>query len=77
MTQQSMRERLNQCFPGCPVEVNDLTGGGDHWEVFVASPAFKGLSRIEQHQKVMAAFQAELKTGEVHALSIRTQVPKE
>lgn len=55
------------------MEVVDLTGGEDHYEVYVQSQVFNGLSRIEQHQKVMAAFQAELKTGEVHALSIRTQ----
>jgi stress-induced morphogen len=69
-----MRSRLLEFFPGGKVEVTDLTGGEDHYEVFVQSNVFTGLSRIEQHQKVMSAFQAELKTGEVHALSIRTQV---
>ena len=52
----------------------DLTGTENHYEVFVRSSLFTGLSRIEQHQKVMAAFAAELKTGEVHALAIKTQV---
>jgi len=73
MSPEQMRERLVQFFPGSQIEVTDLTGGGDHYEVFVQSKVFTGLSRIEQHQKVMSAFQAELKTGEVHALSIRTQ----
>ncbi len=73
MSPDQMRERLVQFFPESQVEVNDLTGGGDHYEVFVQSKVFTGLTRMEQHQKVMAAFQAELKTGEVHALSIRTQ----
>lgn len=73
MSPEQMRERLHQFFPGSQVEVTDLTGGGDHYEVFVQSQVFSGLTRIEQHQKVMAAFQQELKTGEVHALSIRTQ----
>lgn len=74
MSPDQMRSRLTEFFPDSKVEVNDLTGGGDHYEVFVQSNVFAGMSRIEQHQKVMAAFQAELKTGEVHALSIRTQV---
>lgn len=73
MSPEQMHARLVQFFPESQVEVTDLTGGGDHYEVFVQSKVFQGLSRIEQHQKVMAAFQAELKTGEVHALSIRTQ----
>lgn len=74
MSPTQMQSRLNEFFPNDHVEVIDLTGTEDHYEVFVRSGQFAGLSRIEQHQKVMAAFAAELKTGEVHALSIRTQV---
>lgn len=68
-----MKIRLESAFPQGQVEVRDLTGTEDHYEVYVKSSLFAGLSRMEQHQKVMAAFAAELKTGEVHALSIRTQ----
>ncbi len=74
MTQEQMKERLEKYYPGDSVEVIDLTGTSDHWEVFVESAAFKGLSRIEQHQHVMKCFSDELKTGEVHALSIRTKL---
>ena len=74
MSPDQMTQRLQEAFPGAHVSVTDLTGGEDHYEVFVQSSLFAGLSRIEQHQKVMAAFQAELKTGEVHALSIKTKV---
>ena len=73
-----MKQRLIQAYPdadqNADIEVFDLTGTSDHWEVSVRSEAFKGLSRIEQHQHVMKAFAAELKTGEVHALSIKTFV---
>jgi stress-induced morphogen len=72
MSPTQMKERLVQSFPGAEIEVNDLTGTEDHYEVFVRSSVFQGLSRIDQHKQVMAAFAAELKTGEVHALSIRT-----
>jgi stress-induced morphogen len=74
VTPEQMKQRLVQAFPAGEVEVRDLTGTEDHYEVFVRDGVFKGLTRMEQHQKVMAAFQAELKTGEVHALSIRTQI---
>jgi stress-induced morphogen len=73
MSPSQMKERLEEAFPQANVEVLDLTGGENHYEVFVESSSFQGLSRIEQHQKVMAAFATELKTGEVHALSIRTK----
>lgn len=76
MTQEQMLERLQANYPNGQIEVLDLTGTSDHWEVFVASSAFEGLSRIQQHQHVMACFKAELHTGEVHALSIKTKVLK-
>lgn len=74
MTPEQMTARLQQAFPNAQVSVTDLTGTNDHYEVNVSSNAFQGLSRIEQHQKVMAAFAPELKTGEVHALSIKTSL---
>ncbi len=74
MTQEQMKQRLEQFYPSGTIEVFDLTGTADHWEVYVESEAFKGLSRIEQHQHVMKCFSAELKTGEVHALSIKTKI---
>lgn len=73
MTPQEVKERLEEAYPGCPVEVYDLTGTYDHYQVSVASDTFKGLSRIAQHKHVMAVFKDELKTGEVHALSIQTR----
>lgn len=74
MTPDQMKQRLETNFPECKIEVYDLTGTEDHYEVFVESPVFAGMSRIQQHQKVMACFSPELKTGEVHALSIKTKI---
>ncbi len=74
MTPEQMKSRLEQHYPTAVIEVHDLTGTHDHYEVSVESAAFKGLSRIQQHQHVMACFGPELKTGEVHALSIKTKL---
>lgn len=74
MTQEMMKERLLKAYPDASVEVIDLTGTQDHWEVYVETGAFKGLNRIQQHQAVMSVFGPELKTGEVHALSIKTKL---
>ncbi len=73
MTKEQMTERLKTAYPEGQVEVFDLTGTADHWEVAIESANFKGMSRIQQHQHVMAVFGPELKTGEVHALSIKTK----
>ncbi|HMN69431.1 MAG TPA: BolA/IbaG family iron-sulfur metabolism protein [Bdellovibrionales bacterium] len=73
MSPTQIEQRLKEFFPNSQIAVEDLTGTENHYEVSVRDlSAFTGLSRIEQHQKVMAAFAAELKTGEVHALSIKT-----
>lgn len=73
MTRDQMIQRLTQYYPNSKVEVFDLTGTSDHWEVAVESEKFKGMTRIQMHQDVMKAFDAELKTGEVHALSLKTK----
>ncbi|NJM09861.1 MAG: BolA family transcriptional regulator [Bdellovibrionaceae bacterium] len=74
MSPQQIEQRLKEAFPDGEVQVTDLTGTENHYEVFVSSNVFKGMSRIEQHQRVMAAFAAELRTGEVHALAIKTKL---
>ena len=73
MTPEQMKSRLQDAYPEAKIEVFDLTGTQDHWEVSVESDVFKGMTRIQQHQHVMGVFGPELKTGEVHALSIRTK----
>jgi stress-induced morphogen len=73
MSPEQMKQRLETAFPQSHIDVRDMTGTEDHYEVFIRSKAFAGLSRMERHQKVMAAFSTELKTGEVHALTIKTE----
>lgn len=74
MKPQEIKARLQKFYSDGSVEVMDLTGTENHYSVFVASQKFAGLSRIQCHQQVMAVFADELKTGEVHALTIKTQV---
>ena len=74
MTPDQLKTRLEAAYPDGTVEVVDLTGTHDHYQVAIASQAFKGLSRIQAHKHVMSVFDAELKTGEVHALTIKTTV---
>ncbi len=58
--------------PGARAEVQDLTGGGDHFRATVTAPAFAGLTRIAQHKLVYDVFGPEV-GGAIHALSIKTQ----
>ena len=74
MTPEQLKARLEAAYPDGTVEVVDLTGTHDHYQVAITSKAFEGLSRIQQQRHVMNVFDAELKTGEVHALTIKTTV---
>ena len=73
MKKEQIFERLKTAFPDADIEITDLTGGEDHWEVHIHSAQFSGLSRIEQHQMVMKPLDPELKSGELHALALKTK----
>jgi stress-induced morphogen len=73
MTRNQMEARLGEAYPDGEIEVVDLTGTEDHWQVAISSSTFAGLTRIQAHKHVMSVFDAELKTGEVHALTIKTK----
>ena len=66
---------IQRAIPDAKVTVEDLTGGGDHLQVSVVSEAFKGLSRIRQHQLVYGALQQELASEAIHALALSTTIP--
>jgi acid stress-induced BolA-like protein IbaG/YrbA len=72
-----IRRRIAEALPGSEVEVKDLTGTGDHFEARVISPAFAGKPMVEQHQLVYAPLSDLLKTGELHALALKTYSPEQ
>ena len=69
-----IKQRIEAAIPGAQADVEDYTGGGDHFRATVTAPAFQGLGRIEQHRLVYAVFAAEI-GGPIHALALRTQAP--
>ena len=69
-----LEERIATALPGAQVNVEDLTGGGDHFRAEVVSERFEGLSRIQQHKLVYEVFGDEV-GGAIHALSIKTSTP--
>ena len=70
---QTLAELLEAAFPGDEVSVEDRTGGGDHFQVTVASKRFDGLSLVEQHRLVYDALVAPLADGTIHELRITTR----
>ena len=73
MAATAIRDLLEAAFPGGQVDVEDRTGGGDHFQVTVVSEAFNGLPLIQQHKLVNEALAAPLQDGTIHELRIRTK----
>ena len=65
---------IKSAIPDAQVTIEDLAGDGDHYAATVISPAFKGLSRVKQHQLVYAALQGRM-GGALHALALQTSAP--
>jgi len=70
-----VRSAIQAALPDALIEVEDLTGGGDHLQVKVVSQAFVGLSRVKQHQMVYSALRGELASEAIHALALQTATP--
>ena len=58
-------------FPDASVDLKDLAGDNDHWAAHVVSTAFKGKSRVQQHQMVYDALGGRM-GGVLHALQLTT-----
>ena len=73
---QELKQRIEAAIPGASAEVEDLTGGGDHFRAVIVSDTFAGRSRLDQHRMVYDVFGEEV-GGPIHALSITTQTGRE
>ncbi len=73
MTEEEVNQRLQEKYPNAQIQVHDMTGAGSNFQVYIKSESFKDLSRVKRHQEVMSVFDAELKSGEVHALTIKAE----
>ena len=69
-----LEELLRAAFPDATeLAVEDRTGGGDHFQVTVASPRLTGLPLVEQHRLVYDALAEPLADGTIHELRIKTR----
>ncbi len=74
MAVERLESLLLDAFPdAAALRVEDRTGGGDHFQVTVASPRFDGLPLLEQHRLVNDALARPLRDGTIHELRIKTK----
>ena len=61
---------------GLACEHVEVGGDGHHFEAVIVSAAFRGKSRVQQHQLVYRAL-GERMRAEIHALSMQTWTPED
>ncbi len=76
MSAADIERFIKEGLPDAKVEIRDLAGDGNHYAATVISQAFKGKSRVQQHQMVYAALKGNM-GGVLHALALTTSTPQE
>lgn len=74
MKAEDIASLIKEGIAGAEVEITDLAGDGDHYKAVVVAEAFRGVTRVKQHQMVYAALKGRM-GGELHALALETRAP--
>lgn len=76
MNAVEIEKMIKQALPDAEVQISDLRGDGDHYAAYIRSAAFKGKTRVQQHQMVYQALRGRM-GNELHALALQTAAPDE
>ncbi|MGV3650178.1 MAG: BolA family protein [Devosia sp.] len=74
MAAAEIERRIKAALPDAQVDIRDLAGDGDHYAATVVSEAFRGKTRVQQHQLVYNALSGDM-GGALHALALTTSAP--
>ena len=74
MNAHDIESLIKEALPDATVTIRDLAGDGDHYAAEVVSEAFRGKSRVQQHQMVYNALKGNMGDA-LHALALQTSVP--
>lgn len=72
MKAEDIESMIKAAFPDASIEIKDLAGDGDHYAATIVSEAFRGKTRVQQHQMVYAALKGNM-GGVLHALALTTK----
>lgn len=74
MAASEIESLIKEALPDARVTIEDLRGDGDHYAAHIVSAAFKGKTRVQQHQMVFQALRGRM-GNELHALALQTAAP--
>ncbi len=75
MDENEITQLIKKKLPDADVSIRDLAGDGDHYAATVVSEAFRGKTRVQQHQLVYEALEGNM-GGALHALALQTSAPE-
>jgi len=75
ITSEEIKQIVGKALPVELIETQDLTGGGDHWQLIIVSPAFEGKGLLDQHRMVNEALKEQMADQRIHALALKTYSP--
>lgn len=75
MAAHDIEQMIKAALPDAEVVIRDLAGDGDHYSATEISEAFRGKSRVQQHQMVYQALEGNM-GGVLHALALQTSAPE-
>ena len=70
--QEEIEQLLKEVFPDADIQIQDLAGDDNHFSAKIVSSAFKGKSRVQQHQMVYSSLKGKMGT-DLHALALTTE----
>jgi stress-induced morphogen len=75
MDARVIEKMILDALPDAKIAIRDLAGDGDHYSAEVVSEAFRGKSRVQQHQMIYEALKGNM-GGALHALALQTSAPE-
>ena len=76
MTVEEIEKLILSGLPDASVDVRDPMNDRTHFEATVLSPSFQGKTKVQQHKMVYQAL-GDSFNGPLHALALKTGVPKD
>lgn len=75
MSATEIEKLIRDKLPDAQITIKDLAGDGDHYAAQVISEAFRGKTRVQQHQMIYDALRGNM-GGALHALALQTAPPE-
>ncbi|NJM33464.1 MAG: BolA family transcriptional regulator [Rhodomicrobium sp.] len=75
MSAKEIETLIREKLPDAEITIKDLAGDGDHYAAHIVSEAFRGKTRVQQHQMVYDALRGNM-GGALHALALQTAAPE-